>query len=152
MRVDPFVMDPTRPPEQLSLFDVPAPRPAKAEGARRRPAAQKLRQHQLDLPLRDRPALRLIPGEGEGSGQVRGRLVALPHPTLDRPLPSREEIAILLLQAGADLVAGRISPAGASAIREAAEEALACLEASERDPSHQPNFVRAARALEDLCG
>ena len=56
-----------------------------------------------------------------------------------------------LLQAGAELVAGRISPAGASIIREAAAEALFCLEESERDPEMQPGFVRAARALEELC-
>lgn len=42
--------------------------------------------------------------------------------------------------------------AGATAIREAAEEALRSLEAAERDPHCQPRFVRAARALHELRG
>lgn len=58
---------------------------------------------------------------------------------------------MILLQAGADLVAGRISAAGAALIREAAEEALFHLEESERDPERRSGFVRAARALEELC-
>lgn len=143
-------MDPSRPPRQLSLFDTPPRRPAKRPVAAR--PTPRRESGQLELPLRERPALRLIPGEGEGGGHRRARLVGLPHPDLDRRLPSREEITLILLQAGADLVAGRISPVGAAAIREAAEEALSCLEASERDPNCQPSFVRAARALEELSG
>ena len=144
-------MDRRRPPRQLSLFDLPerrAPRPAAKEGAAARSAAPT----QLDLPLRERPALRVIQGQGEGSGHRRGHLVGLPHPELDPRLPSRDEITLILLQASADLVAGRLSPVMAAAIREAAEEALFALEASERDPHLQPSFVRAARALEELCG
>lgn len=140
-----------RRPIQLSLFEVPTgSRPAPSSRARR--GSRREESRQLSLPLRQPPALRLIHGEGAGTGHRRGRLVGLPHPELDPPLPSREEITRILLQAGADLMAGRISPACAAAIREAAEEALECLEASEREPDLQPRFVLAARALTELCG
>jgi hypothetical protein len=138
-------------PGQLSLFDATnGPKPSAPSRPSRRPRGAKA--DQLALPLREPPALRVIQGEGAGTGHRRGRLVGLPHPELDAPLPSRAEITRILLQAGADLVAGRISPAGAAAIREAAEEALDCLEASERHPDLQPSFVRAVRALSELCG
>lgn len=111
------------------------------------------RPEQLLLPLVEPPRLRIVRGEGQGSGHPWGRLVALPAsaPGGGEPLPSREEITLALLQAGADLVAGRISVAGATAIREAAEEALRRLEEAQRDPASQPRFVRAAKALSDLC-
>lgn len=143
-------MDDRRPAEQLSLFDLP-PRPAARPRPPQKAAPPAARPAQLALPLREGHALRLIRGEGEGTGYRRGRLVGLPHPGLDRPLPSRAEITQILIQAGADLMAGRLSPTGASFIREAAEEALLCLEASARDPGRQAGFVRAARALEELC-
>jgi len=140
-----------RRPIQLSLFDVPVgPKPSAPSRPRRGPRRGK--SHQLSLPLRQPPSLRVIQGEGAGTGHRRARLVGLPHPELDPPLPTREEITRILLQAGADLMAGRISPVCAAAIREAAEEALDCLEASERHPDLQPRFVLAARALSELCG
>lgn len=143
-------MDQPRLPDQLSLFEKLPAKPARPKSRGPKPS-RRANPDQLALSLREPPTLRLIRGEGAGTGHRRGRLVGLPHPSLDKPLPSREEITLILLQAGADLVAGRISPAGASIIREAAEEALFCLEESERDPEMQPGFVRAARALEELC-
>ena len=93
----------------------------------------------------------MLAGGGEGTGHRRGRLVAIDGAARpSRPLPSRDDITGALLGALADLVAGRISPTAATAIREAAEVALRQLDAAERDPHRTPHFVRAARALQEL--
>lgn len=145
----------SQPPEQLSLDiaagaaqgDRPAPggAPAPRAGRGRRQAAQ------LDLALREPRVVAVIEGGGGGSGHRLARLVAIEGGAAPRrPLPSREEITAALLGALADLVAGRMSAAAASAIREAAEETLRQLEAAERDPHRTPQFVRAARALQEL--
>jgi hypothetical protein len=145
-------------PEQLSLPIDPATGPAPASVAR--PEARRAkasRAPQLELSLREPRVVAVIDGGGSGSGHRRARLVALDGgaaagkgATPQRPLPTRDEITGALLGGLADLVAGRISAAAASAIREAAEDALRQLEASERDPHRVPQFVRAARALQEL--
>jgi hypothetical protein len=144
--------------EQLSLSialvasAAPAPtvknEPARAKRERAAP------EPQLELPLREPRVIGVIAGGGGGSGHRLGRLVAIdggaPRGKPQQPLPTRDEITGALLGALADLVAGRISAVAASAIREAAEDALRQLEASERDPHRVPQFVRAARALQEL--
>lgn len=93
----------------------------------------------------------MVQGTGGGTGHRRARLVALDGgPAPKRPLPSRDDITAALLGGLADLVAGRISATAASAIRSAAEEALRRLEEAEADPHRAPQFVRAARALQEL--
>ncbi len=144
-------------PEQLTFFALqpaaPAKRALQGKPAVRQPAPA--RCGQLDLPLppaHEAPRIAVIDGGGSGTGHRRARLVALQGGTapVQRPLPTRDEITAALLGALADLVAGRISPTAATAIREAAEDALRQLEASERDPHRAPQFVRAARALQEL--
>lgn len=145
--------------EQLSLsIDLEASA-APAQSMQAEPARPKRERGapkpQLELALREPRVVGVIAGGGSGSGHRLGRLVAIdggaaPRGKPQRPLPTRDEITGALLGALADLVAGRISAAAASAIREAAEDALRQLEASERDPHRVPQFVRAARALQEL--
>ena len=145
-----------RKPEQLTLaIEVPpaAPRPA-GEGRVQKPASRRAaaRDDQLELRLpAPRKPIAVIDGGGTGTGHRRARLVAIEGGVApSRPLPSRDEITTALLGALADLVAGRISATAASAIREAAEDALRQLDAAERDPHRTAQFVRAARALQEL--
>lgn len=124
---------------------------AEARPKAQRPRPRRDEDAQLELPLRSRPRIRLIQGDGEGSGHVRGRLVSLDGGVAPmRPLPDRDALSGVLLGALADLLAGRITPTAAGAIRAAAEEALLRLEQAEADPHRAPSFVRAVRALEEL--
>jgi hypothetical protein len=97
------------------------------------------------------PALRVLSGGGQGHGHALGRLVAVGGKAPVQ-LPSRGDLDRLLLGALADLLAGRISPAAAAAIRHAAEETLRALDLAEADPDRLPELVRAARALRELVG
>lgn len=141
-------------PDQLALFALPEARQPTAAAAPPRAWSTGRRRPSDQLELRLNAAPVAIAGGGEGSGHRRAVLTALPggKSTSERPLPSRDEITTALLGALADLVAGRISPTAAGAIRSAAEEALRRLEEAQRDPHRQPQFVRAVRALEELTG
>lgn len=149
----------SRPFEQLSFANLQPEGAPRAEGRERRGSAPAAKVRppcdQLELPLPPAldaaPRIAVLAGGGSGSGHRRARLVALDGGGAPgRPLPTRDEITTALLGGLADLVAGRISPAGASALREAAENALRQLDAAERDPHRAPQFVRAARALQEL--
>jgi hypothetical protein len=95
---------------------------------------------QLELPLsaprpKPPPALRLIPGEGKG---VR------------EGLHSRDAVVRVLVEAGADLLLRRISPARAGEIQRTVDQVLKLFDAVDGTPALLPLLRRELDALERL--
>jgi hypothetical protein len=98
------------------------------------------------------PALRVLAGGGAGAGHARGQLLVVGGSAAPIHLPDRAELDRVLLGALADLLAGRITPTAAAAIREAAVAAIRAHDHVDADPDRFPELVRAARALRELVG
>jgi hypothetical protein len=98
------------------------------------------------------PTLRVLAGGGAGPGHARGRLAVVGGREAPVHLPDRAELDRVLLGALADLLAGRITPTAAAAIREAAVATLRAHDRVDADPDRLPELVRAARALRELTG
>jgi hypothetical protein len=151
-------------PEQLSLPLVPsAPRvespnaaPSKPPVARdRRAPAGEAPPPAAPAPVASGakgPALRVLAGGGAGAGHARGKLLVVGGSEAPIHLPDRAELDRVLLGALADLLAGRITPTAAAAIREAAVAAIRAHDHVDADPDRLPELVRAARALRELVG
>lgn len=138
--------EPGRAPAQLSLpFDVPPPR---SPGRKRRASGAA----NLSPPVEGAPTLRVVDGGGAGAGHARGYLTLVGGNAVPLRLPDRAELDRVLLGVLADLLAGRITPTAAAAIREAAVAALRAHDRVEADPDRFPDLVRAARALRELVG
>lgn len=88
---------------------------------------------QLQLPLQ--PRLRVIQGEGQARRE---------------PLDSRDAVARILIEAGADLLLRRISPERAEAIEHLVEDALALFDKSERSPEYLELLEQRLAELESL--
>jgi hypothetical protein len=89
---------------------------------------------QLELPLT--PRLRVIKGLGQKKRAER--------------LDSRDAVARVLIEAGADMLLKRISPERAEAIEQDVEEVLALFDRVEDDPRSFPELARKLDALEGL--
>ncbi|MEW6431684.1 MAG: hypothetical protein AB1730_09245 [Myxococcota bacterium] len=90
---------------------------------------------QLDLPLETKPRLRVIQGLGQKQHE---------------PLASRDAVARVLIEAGADLLLRRISPERAEVIEGAVDEILALFDRVDRQPLLMPVLQRKLDALEIL--
>src|SRR5690348_11291194 len=88
---------------------------------------------QLELPLA--PRLKVIQGLGRKK--------------VER-LDSRDAVARVLIEAGADMLLKRISPERAEAIEQDVEEILALFDRVEDDPRALPDLARKLDALESL--
>lgn len=98
------------------------------------------------------PLLHVLDGGGAGAGHARGQLTAVGGRAVALRLPDRAELDRVLLQSLADLLAGRLTPTAAAAIREAAVAMLRAHDRADEDPDRFPELVRAARALRELVG
>jgi hypothetical protein len=92
-------------------------------------------ERQLSLPLEPRPQLRVI----EGLGQKQFE-----------PLASRDAVARVLIEAGADLLLRRISPQRAEAIEGEVEAILKLFDRVDRNPLLMPVLKRKLDELEGL--
>lgn len=90
---------------------------------------------QLELPLATRPKLTLLKGEGKRTQE---------------PLDSRDAVARVLIEAGADLLLKRISSVRAEHIEERVEEVLALFDRADRDPAALVELKGKLDALEVL--
>jgi hypothetical protein len=89
---------------------------------------------QLELPLS--PRLKVINGLGQKKPPER--------------LASRDAVARVLIEAGADMLLRRISPQRAEAIEQDVEEILALFDKVDCDPRAMPELSRRLDALEHL--
>ena len=89
---------------------------------------------QLELPLAA-PKLRVIQGLGQKKPD---------------PLTSRDAVARVLIEAGADLLLRRISPARAEAIETEVEEILALFDRVDREPAKLAELSKRLDELEAL--
>lgn len=92
-------------------------------------------ERQLSLPLESKPRLRVIKGLGQKQQE---------------PLASRDAVARVLIEAGADLLLRRISPERAEAIEGEVEEILKLFDLVDRNPLVMPVLQRKLDALEAL--
>ncbi len=90
-------------------------------------------ERQLDLPLA--PKLRVISGLGQKQHE---------------PLASRNAVARVLIEAGADMLLRRISPERAEFIEQQVDEILALFDKVDRAPMLQPVLAKKLDELEDL--
>lgn len=112
---------------------VPAPRGARIVHAMtKRPTDDR----QLELPLpRSAPSLKLITGLGQKK---------------EEPLESRDAVARVLIEAGADLLLRRISSERAEAIEHDVDEVLRLFDLVDRNPLLMPVLHKKLDALEAL--
>jgi hypothetical protein len=90
---------------------------------------------QLTLPLDSKPRLKLI----QGLGQKR-----------EEPLASRDAVARVLIEAGADLLLRRISAERAEVIEAEVEEILRLFDVVDRNPLVMPVLQKKLDELESL--
>jgi len=90
---------------------------------------------QLTLPLDAKPRLKVIQGLGQKQQE---------------PLASRDAVARVLIEAGADLLLRRISPERAEAIEGQVEEILRLFDAVDRNQLVMPVLQRKLDELEAL--
>lgn len=92
-------------------------------------------ERQLSLPLESKPRLRVIQGLGQKQQE---------------PLASRDAVARVLIEAGADLLLRRISPERAEAIEGEVDEILKLFDLVDRNPLVMPVLQRKLDELEAL--
>ncbi len=92
-------------------------------------------QRQLELPLSSPPKLTVIRGLGQKT---------------EEPLKSRDAVARVLIEAGADLLLKRISAERAEAIEADVEEILSLFDKVDKDKSALPQLAQKLDALEAL--
>lgn len=90
---------------------------------------------QLELPLAARPKLTLIKGQGQRAQE---------------PLDSRDAVARVLIEAGADLLLRRISPERAEYIEQQVDDVLGLFDRVDRDPSAMVELKKKLDGLEAL--
>lgn len=90
---------------------------------------------QLDLPLSERPKLRVINGLGQKQHEA---------------LADRDAVARVLIEAGADLLLRRISPERAEVIERDVDEVLSLFDKVDQNPLLMPVLKRKLDALEQL--
>ncbi|MDX2012789.1 MAG: hypothetical protein SFW67_21500 [Myxococcaceae bacterium] len=90
---------------------------------------------QLDLPLSERPKLRVINGLGQKQHEA---------------LADRDAVARVLIEAGADLLLRRISSERAEAIERDVDEVLSLFDKVDRNPLLMPVLKKKLDALEQL--
>jgi hypothetical protein len=90
---------------------------------------------QLSLPLEEKPKLRVIQGLGQ-------RVL--------EPLKSRDAVARVLIEAGADMLLKRISPERAEFIEGEVDEVLRLFDRVDREPALLPMLEKKLDALEAL--
>lgn len=90
---------------------------------------------QLNLPLDSKPRLKVIQGLGQKKQES---------------LASRDAVARVLIEAGADLLLRRISPERAEAIEAEVDEILRLFDAVDRNPLVMPVLQRKLDELESL--
>jgi hypothetical protein len=100
-----------------------------------RGAMSKRDDRQLSLPLQSTPRLKVI----QGLGQRR-----------QEPLASRDAVARVLIEAGADLLLRRISPERAEVIEGQVDEILRLFDLVDRTPLLLPVLQRKLDELEAL--
>jgi hypothetical protein len=93
-----------------------------------------MKASQLELPLT--PRLKVINGLGQKKPAER--------------LSSRDAVARVLIEAGADMLLRRISPQRAEAIEQDVEEILALFDRVEEDPRALPELAKRLDQLEGL--
>ena len=91
---------------------------------------------QLELPLSSPPRLKVIKGLGQKKPP--------------EALRSRDAVARVLIEAGADMLLRRISPQRAEAIEQDVEEILALFDKVDSDPRAMPELSKRLDALEHL--
>ena len=92
-------------------------------------------ERQLSLPLESKPRLRVIKGLGQKQQE---------------PLASRDAVARVLIEAGADLLLRRISPERAEVIEGEVEEILKLFDLVDKNPLVMPVLQRKLDELESL--
>lgn len=92
-------------------------------------------ERQLNLPLETKPRLRVIQGLGQKQQE---------------PLASRDAVARVLIEAGADLLLRRISPERAEAIEGEVDEILKLFDLVDKNPLVMPVLQRKLDELEAL--
>lgn len=92
-------------------------------------------ERQLNLPLDTKPRLRVIQGLGQKQQE---------------PLASRDAVARVLIEAGADLLLRRISPERAEAIEGEVDEILKLFDLVDKNPLVMPVLQRKLDELEAL--
>ena len=86
-------------------------------------------------PVREKPRLRLVKGGGERKQEKLG---------------SRDAVARVLMEAGADLLLRRISSARAEEIERRVDHILSLFDRVDRDPAQMPKLSAALEELEAL--
>lgn len=92
-------------------------------------------ERQLDLPLESKPRLKVIQGLGQKQQE---------------PLASRDAVARVLIEAGADLLLRRISPERAEAIEGEVDEILRLFDLVDKNPLVMPVLEKKLNELEAL--
>jgi hypothetical protein len=92
-------------------------------------------ERQLSLPLESKPRLRVIKGLGQKH---------------EEPLASRDAVARVLIEAGADLLLRRISPERAEAIEREVDGILKLFDLVDKNPLLMPVLQRKLDELEAL--